>query len=251
MQFTIFLPEQSDHVKCPAIFWLSGLTCNEDNFITKAGAQRAAARNGIVLICPDTSPRELNIEGQDDSYDFGSGAGFYLNATKAPWSDNYQMYDYITKELFDLVGSSFPVDTARVSIMGHSMGGHGALICYLKNPSKYRSVSAFAPICNPMECTWGVKAFSGYLGNDMEEWRKYDACELLKDFKGEGNEILIDQGTADAFLEQNQLLPERFEEICKLKQIPLTLRMQKGYDHSYFFIASFIDDHIEHHLKYF
>jgi len=230
------------------LYWLSGLTCTDENFITKAGAQRAAAARGLLLVCPDTSPRGCNIPGEDASWDFGSGAGFYVDATQEPWAKHYRMYSYITDELPRLVGAALPADLSRQSITGHSMGGHGALICALKNPGKYRSVSAFAPISNPIECPWGVKAFSGYLGDDRSAWREWDATELAKSYAGPKLDILVSQGTADSFLTDKQLLPEALAAAASNNDaLALTLNMEEGYDHSYYFIATFIDQHIEHH----
>ncbi|KAK6195208.1 hypothetical protein SNE40_000682 [Patella caerulea] len=247
MKFGVFLPPAASGGKVPVIYWLSGLTCTEQNFVTKAGAQKYAAEHGLIIVAPDTSPRGVNIEGEDDSYDFGSGAGFYVDATQDKWQTNYRMYSYITKELPTLINENFPTIPDRQSIMGHSMGGHGALICTLKNPGKYRSVSAFSPICNPVNCPWGQKAFNGYLGADQAVWKTYDACELARQYNGPALDILVDQGKADNFLTQKQLLPENLVEVCSEKKIPITLRMQEDYDHSYFFIASFIEDHIRHH----
>ncbi|XP_035693147.1 S-formylglutathione hydrolase-like [Branchiostoma floridae] len=250
MNFGVYLPPQAESGKCPVLYWLSGLTCTEQNFVTKACAQRAAAKHGIIIIAPDTSPRGCNIEGEEDGWDFGTGAGFYVNATEDKWKTNYRMYSYVTEELPSVVNSSFPVDSDRQSIFGHSMGGHGALICYLKNPGKYRSVSAFAPICNPINCPWGQKAFSGYLGSNKDTWKEYDASELVKKYQGPPVDILIDQGKADNFLPAGQLLPDNFVAACKESKVPVVLRMQEGYDHSYYFMASFMDDHIKHHAKH-
>jgi S-formylglutathione hydrolase len=249
MKFSVFLPPNaSSDRRVPVIYYLSGLTCTDENFITKAGAQRAAAKHGIALICPDTSPRGVPIEGDHDSWDFGVGAGFYVNATEEKWARHYRMYDYVTRELPTLVNQNLPVDPARVSIFGHSMGGHGALICALKNPGLYKTVSAFAPICNPINCPWGQKAFRGYLGENQEAWKEWDATCLVKGYNGPPLDILIDQGTADNFLPQGQLLPEAFEAASRENShIGLKLRMQEGYDHGYYFIATFIEDHIEHH----
>lgn len=248
MKFGIFLPPQSETTKVPVIYFLSGLTCTEVNFITKAGSQRYAAEHGVAVVCPDTSPRGCNIEGEDDSYDFGSGAGFYIDATEEKWSTNYNMFSYVTKELPAIIESNFNVEPTRKSIFGHSMGGHGALICFLKNPGMYLSVSAFAPICNPINCPWGIKAFSGYLGPDKESWKQWDATELVKSYKSPlVSYILIDQGTDDEFLSKKQLLPEAFVESCRDNNIPLVLRKQDGYDHSYYFIATHVEDHIKHH----
>mmetsp|Transcript_4061 Transcript_4061/g.7843 ORF Transcript_4061/g.7843 Transcript_4061/m.7843 type:complete len:288 (-) Transcript_4061:194-1057(-) len=247
MKFSVFLPPQAEHTKVPALYWLSGLTCNEDNFIQKAGACKYAAKEGIALICPDTSPRGTDIEGEHDGWDFGSGAGFYVNATEEKWKDNYNMYDYVTKELISLAEADLPITNVR-SVFGHSMGGHGALICYLKNPGLYKSVSAFAPICNPVNCPWGLKAFSGYLGENKEDWKAYDATELVAS-AGVKDAILIDQGADDNFYTGKQLLPENFVAACKQAGTPLTYRLQPGYDHSYWFIQSFVEDHITFHAQ--
>lgn len=250
MNFGIYLPPQAESCKVPVVYWLSGLTCTEQNFITKAGAQKYAAEHGIVIVAPDTSPRGCNIEGEDEAYDFGSGAGFYVDATEEKWKKNYRMYSYVTKELPDVINRNFPVLEDKQSIMGHSMGGHGALISFLKNPGQYRSVSAFAPICNPVDCPWGQKAFSGYLGDNKSVWEQYDACHLVKDFEGHPSDILIDQGKADNFLSAGQLLPDKFVAACAEAKVPVVLRMQEDYDHSYYFIATFIGEHIAHHAKY-
>eukprot|EP00245_Coleochaete_scutata_P005695 TRINITY_DN19432_c0_g1_i1.p1 TRINITY_DN19432_c0_g1~~TRINITY_DN19432_c0_g1_i1.p1 ORF type:complete len:377 (-),score=61.04 TRINITY_DN19432_c0_g1_i1:211-1341(-) len=252
MKFHLFFPPSAATQKVPVIYWLSGLTCTDENFIQKSGAQRMAAEKGVAIVAPDTSPRGLNIEGESDSWDFGVGAGFYLNATVDKWK-NWRMYDYITEELPMVLAAHFPtqLDTSQSSIMGHSMGGHGALVVALKNPGKYKAVSAFSPICNPMECPWGVKAFTGYLGDDKESWAEYDATVLVKKYRGPKLDILIDQGDKDNFYIQKQLLPEHFQHACEEAGLPLTLRFQGGYDHSYFFISSFIDDHISLHAKAF
>jgi len=246
MRFGVFIPPQAEAGAVPVLFWLSGLTCTEENFVVKAGAQRVAAELGLALVVPDTSPRGLKIPGEDESYDFGSGAGFYVDATEAPWSRGYRMYSYITQELFTLVAATFPVDAARVGIFGHSMGGHGALTLALKNPDRYKSVSAFAPICSPLRCPWGEKAFSGYLGADRAPWREYDATALIEDRGWAGPAILVDQGTSDQFLD-GQLKPELLAKACGEAGVALDLRMQQGYDHSYFFIATFIEDHLRFH----
>ncbi len=245
MTFGIYLPPQADAGPVPALYWLSGLTCTHENFTTKAGAQRVAAELGMALIMPDTSPRGINLPGEDDSYDFGSGAGFYLNATHAPWDAHYRMYDYVVTELPALINAHFPIAGERVSISGHSMGGHGALTIALKNPDRYRSVSAFAPIVAPMRCPWGRKALFGYVDGGEDAWRQYDATELVaqRQFPGE---IFVDQGAADEFLEE-QLQPELFVAACKAAGQPLRMRMREGYDHSYYFIASFIAEHLEFH----
>lgn len=245
MIFAVYVPPQARHEKVPVLFWLSGLTCNDENFSTKAGAQQYAAEHGLMLVMPDTSPRGVDIAGEDDSYDFGSAAGFYLNATQEPWSQHYRMYDYVVDELPALIAEHFPADLQRCAISGHSMGGHGALTIALKNPGRYRSVSAFAPIVAPTQVPWGQKAFSGYLGSDQSTWQAYDAVELIKN-GAEKIPLLIDQGDADDFLQQ-QLKPELLQAACAEHGFDLTLRMQPGYDHSYFFIATFIEDHIRYH----
>lgn len=204
-----------------------------------------------MIVCPDTSPRGCNIPGEDDSWDFGTGAGFYVDATQEPWSKNYRMYSYVTKELPDLINSNFPSLPDNQSIMGHSMGGHGAMICALKNPGKYRSVSAFAPICNPSQCHWGKKALGGYLGTtDSGVWSNWDATELVKKYNGPPLELFLDQGKEDQFLKDDQLLPQNLVTACKDSQMPVILHLREGYDHSYFFISSFIGDHIEYHMRY-
>ncbi|XP_077987311.1 S-formylglutathione hydrolase-like isoform X2 [Glandiceps talaboti] len=250
MTFGVYLPPQIESEKCPVLYWLSGLTCTEQNFVTKAGAQRVAAEHGIVIVAPDTSPRGCKIEGEDDSYDFGSGAGFYVDATEDKWKTNYRMYSYITKELPEIINSNFNVKPGVASIFGHSMGGHGALICTLKNPGKYKSVSAFAPICNPMECPWGQKAFNGYLGANQESWKEYDATQLVSKYNGPVLDILIDQGQGDNFYSGKQLLPENFVSACRDNKVPVVFRLQEGYDHSYYFIATYVEDHIKHHAKH-
>ena len=246
MRCAIYLPPQASQRKVPLLFWLSGLTCTEENFPVKAGAQRVAAELGMAIVAPDTSPRGVRFPGDDASYDFGLGAGFYVDATEAPWAANYRMYSYIVKELFDLVGANFAVDTARVGIAGHSMGGHGALTIGLKHPERFRSISAFSPIVSPMRCPWGEKALTGYLGSDRAAWPDYDATELLARRGWKGGPILVDQGTKDQFLD-TQLKPELLRTACEQAGVPLQLRMQEGYDHSYFFIATFIEDHLRHH----
>ena len=246
MVFAIFLPPQAERQRVPVLYWLSGLTCTDENFMQKAGAQRVAAELGIAIVCPDTSPRGTDLPGEHDSYDFGSGAGFYVNATQPPWDEYYNMYDYVTRELPELVEAHFPLTASR-GISGHSMGGHGALVCHLRNPARYRSVSAFAPICHPSGCSWGQKALSAYLGDDRDDWARYDAA-LLIGHAEEKLPMLIDQGTADIFL-SDQLKPETLQQACIAANHPLTLRMQDGFDHSYFFIATFIEDHLRHHAK--
>ena len=246
MRFGVYMPPQAPAERVPILYWLSGLTCTEENFIVKAGAQRMAAELGLALVVPDTSPRGLNLPDEAQSYDFGLGAGFYVDATQAPWSGGYRMYSYVTQELPALIAEHFALDPVRAGIFGHSMGGHGALTIALKNPANYKSVSAFAPIAAPMRCSWGEKALTGYLGPDRETWREYDASALIEARGWTGAPILIDQGTADSFLE-TQLKPQLFAEACRAANVPLELRMQTGYDHSYFFIASFVEDHLRHH----
>ncbi|OAB60882.1 S-formylglutathione hydrolase [Leptolyngbya valderiana BDU 20041] len=246
MRFSLYLPPLAETERVPVLYWLSGLTCTEENFMTKAGAQRYAAEYGLILVAPDTSPRNLGLTGEDEDWDFGSGAGFYVDATQEPWNRHYQMYSYVTEELPALVAEAFPVDTSRQSVFGHSMGGHGALVCALRNPSRYQSVSAFAPIAAPMRCPWGEKAFRGYLGGNRQDWKLYDASELVAS-SGWNRPILIDQGEADSFLSQGQLLPEVFEDACKAAGVEVQLRRQPGYDHSYYFMATFMEDHVRYH----
>lgn len=248
MRFGVFLPPQATSGRVPVLYWLSGLTCTEENFIVKAGAQRVAAALGLAIVVPDTSPRGLGIPGEGDSYDFGLGAGFYVDATEAPWSHGYRMYSYITEELAAEVAGTFPVDSNRVGIFGHSMGGHGALTIALKNPGRYKSVSAFAPIASPMHCPWGEKALSGYLGADRARWREYDATALIEDRGWTGPPIMVDQGTKDQFL-QSQLKPELLQDACQRSGVAFDLRLRDGYDHSYFFIATFIEDHLRFHAQ--
>jgi S-formylglutathione hydrolase len=250
MRFAVYLPPQAERRRVPVLWYLAGLTCTEETFMVKAGAQRVAAELGLALVAPDTSPRGVQLAGDSDAWDFGIAAGFYLDATEEPWSRHYRMYSYVTRELAQVVEKGFPVDPKRQGIFGHSMGGHGALTIGLKNPDRYRSISAFAPISAPMHCPWGQKAFGGYLGPDRERWRDYDACELVRALPGVSGRppILVDQGLADAFLEQ-QLMPERLEQACKSAGYPLTLRRQPGYDHGYYFISTFIEDHLRHHAR--
>jgi len=249
MRFGVYLPPAAQEGPVPVLFWLSGLTCTEDNFIVKAGAQRVAAELGVAIVAPDTSPRGLNYPGDSESYDFGVGAGFYVDATQAPWANGYRMYSYITKELFQLVAKGFAVDPSRAGIFGHSMGGHGALTIGLKNPDLFKTISAFSPIVSPTRCPWGEKALSGYLGDDRDTWADYDATLLVKRYGWSGPALLIDQGTDDQFLE-TQLKPELFVAACADAKVPLDLRMQQGYDHSYFFISTFIEDHLRHHAAH-
>jgi S-formylglutathione hydrolase len=248
MRFGLFLPPQAQAGRVPVLYWLSGLSCTEENFIIKAGAQRIAAELGLAIAVPDTSPRGVRNPGDDESYDFGLGAGFYVDATAMPWARNYRMYSYVTAELPRLVAEQFPVDAERVGIFGHSMGGHGALTVALKNPGKYRSVSAFAPIASSMRCPWGEKALTGYLGTDRAAWRAYDSTALIAERGWKGPPILVDQGTQDQFLD-SQLHPELLQEACARAGVPLELRMREGYDHSYFFVATFIEDHLRFHAR--
>lgn len=256
MRFSVYLPPQalnqastSAAPTVPALFYLAGLTCTEETFPIKAGAQRFAAQHGIALIAPDTSPRGANVPGETDAWDFGVGAGFYVDATQEPWSKHWRMYTYVRDELRETVLRELPIDGERLGIFGHSMGGHGALVLALRNPRIYRSVSAFAPIAAPTRCPWGEKAFSGYLGDDREAWKQYDASELVAKAPHKfAQGLLVDQGLADTFLE-NQLNPDVFEAACKAAGQPLTLRRHAGYDHGYFFIQSFIEDHLAHHAR--
>jgi S-formylglutathione hydrolase len=251
MKFSVFVPPQAERGKVPVVYYLAGLTCTEETFMIKAGAQRRAAELGLMLVAPDTSPRGVPLPGDSESWDFGVGAGFYLDATQEPWSKHYKMYSYVTQELPALIEANFPVDPKRVGIFGHSMGGHGALTIGLRNPgNRYRSISAFAPIGAPKQVPWGLKAFTNYLGPDRDTWSAYDATELMKKSANAPSRpaILIDQGLADQFLE-TQLKPEVFEEACREAGQALTLRRQPGYDHGYYFISSFVDDHLRHHAR--
>jgi len=243
MKFAVYLPPQAEHGKCPVLYWLSGLTCTEQNFIIKCGAQRYAAEHGVIIVAPDTSPRGEHV-ANDEAYDLGQGAGFYVNATQAPWSAHFHMYDYIVSELPALIEANFPVN-GKWAISGHSMGGHGALVIALRNPGRYRSVSAFSPIVAPSQVPWGEKALGAYLGTNREAWTQYDATALIANAK-ERLHLLIDQGEADEFL-ANQLKPQLLQAACEAAGHPLTLRLQPGHDHSYYFIASFIGEHIVHH----
>ncbi len=248
MTFAIFLPPQAENGSVPLLTWLSGLTCTDENFVTKAGAQQFAASHGVAVLAPDTSPRGEGVpDDPQGAYDFGLGAGFYVNATEAPWSTHYHMYDYVTAELPQLVAETFPVDMTRQGIFGHSMGGHGALTIALKNPGRFKSASAFAPIVAPSQVPWGQKALAGYLGEDRSAWAAHDTCALIPN-ASERLPLLVDQGSDDPFLAK-ELRPELLEETCKAHGHPLTLRMQPGYDHSYFFIATFMADHIRHHAE--
>lgn len=246
MNVAVYLPPQAaTGERLPVLYWLSGLTCNEQNFITKAGAQRYAAEHGIILVAPDTSPRGDDV-ADAEGYDLGKGAGFYLNASEQPWAQHYRMHDYVVQELPALIEATFPASAAR-GICGHSMGGHGALVLALRNPGRYRSVSAFSPIVAPSQVPWGEKAFSAYLGDDRAAWAQWDATALIAGAE-ERLPLLVDQGDADEFLD-GQLQPQRLAEACEAAGHPLTLRMQPGYDHSYYFIASFIGEHIAHHAR--
>lgn len=248
MVFGIYLPPQIEQgQKLPVLYWLSGLTCTDENFMQKAGAQRLAAELGLILVAPDTSPRGAEVPADPEgAWDFGLGAGFYLNATQKPWAKHYRMLDYVVHELPSILGAHFPITDKR-GISGHSMGGHGALVCALRNPGYYQSVSAFAPIAHPCDCPWGEKAFSHYLGEDKSLWRDWDATLLLAGAR-ERLPILVDQGDHDGFM-QDQLKPEALQKAALQVGYPLTLRIQAGYDHSYYFIASFIDDHLRHHAQ--
>lgn len=246
MTFSLFLPNKETFSNPPLFWWLSGLTCTDDNFTHKAGAQKAAARLGVAMIMPDTSPRGEEIADSED-WDLGQGAGFYLNATEKPWAPHYQMYDYITKELSAIAHDHFQLNGPEF-ISGHSMGGHGALVIGLRNSDRFRSITAFAPIVNPIEVPWGVKAFTEYLGDDQETWKEWDATELLKQHTGKEIPVLIDQGDADSFYEK-QLQPSKIAAAADEKKYPLTVRMQKGHDHSYYTIATFIEEHLEFHLS--
>ncbi|MDQ5770421.1 S-formylglutathione hydrolase [Thiothrix subterranea] len=248
MTFSVYLPPQAAHGNVPALYWLSGLTCTDDNFRVKAGAQRYAAEQGIALIIPDTSPRGDDVPDVPERYDLGQGAGFYVNAIQPPWDKHFRMYDYVVEELPHLVEANLPLIPGVKSISGHSMGGHGALIAALKNPGVYRSVSAFAPICHPLNGEWGKGCFAAYLGENTALWEAYDATCLVQ-AGAHVPEILIDQGTADEFLSEGQLLPEVFQAACLQAEQPLSLRMQEGYDHSYHFIATFIGEHIAWHAR--
>ncbi|MBE9560797.1 MAG: S-formylglutathione hydrolase [Proteobacteria bacterium] len=246
MTFSVYLPPRATTGKVPALYWLSGLTCTDDNARTKAGMQRYAAEHGIALIFPDTSPRGDDVPDEVDRYDLGQGAGFYVNATRSPWNKQFHMYDYVTQELPELLEANLPILANVRAISGHSMGGHGALICALKNPDSYRSVSAFSPICHPTESAWGKGCFTAYLGDDIQTWQEYDATELVRN-GAKVKDILIEQGGADEFYDEGQLLPEDFQAACDSNGQALTLRVQDGYDHSYHFIATYVGEHIAYH----
>ena len=247
MNFSIFFPDEKINSNVPGLIYLAGLTCTDETFITKAGALKYASEHGMALICPDTSPRDAGVDGEDKDWDFGTGAGFYLDAEKEPWAQNYRMYSYITKELICIMDNEFDIDIKKIGIFGHSMGGHGALTIFLKNQDIFKSVSAFAPICNPMKCPWGKKAFTNYLGTEIEKWKSYDACHLVTK-NPTSVEILVDQGLSDAFLKE-QLYPHKFLEACKSANVNLKFRQHEGYDHGYYFISTFMADHVEHHAK--
>jgi len=247
MRFSVYLPPRAASQQVPVVYWLSGLTCTDDNARTKGGMQRYAAELGLALVFPDTSPRGTDVADAPNRYDLGKGAGFYVNATQAPWSQHYRMYDYVTRELPQLIENEFPVLPDMKSVCGHSMGGHGALICALKNPGAYRSVSAFAPICNPTVCSWGQGCFEAYLGADQAAWHAYDATSLVT-AGAQPIPLFIDSGTGDEFL-ADQLYPQNLEAACRARDFPLTLRMQQDYDHSYHFIATFIGEHLAYHAE--
>jgi S-formylglutathione hydrolase len=248
MKFSVYLPPQASSQTVPALVYLAGLTCNEETFMVKAGAQRLAAEMGMALIAPDTSPRGAGITGESDSWDFGAGAGFYLDATQAPWSTHYRMESYLLQDLLPLIGDALPIDTHRLGLTGHSMGGHGALTLALRHPKRFKSLSALAPICAPSQCPWGHKAFNGYLGDAPEAWQQHDASALmgLRSTALFAQGILIDQGLGDKFLD-TQLHPHLFAQACAKAGQPLTLRRHAGYDHGYYFISTFIEDHLRHH----
>jgi len=246
MTFSIYLPENPSGEKQKTLIWLSGLTCTEENFRVKSGVQRFASEHNMIIVSPDTSPRGEDVP-DDPNYDFAQGAGFYLDATEEPWSKNFNMYSYVVEELVQLIQDHFPVDSNRLGISGHSMGGHGALTIAIKNPDVFKSVSAFSPICNPVKIPWGQKAFTKYLGGGESLWNGYDSCSLIGS-QGWQKDILIDQGEEDEFL-TDQLKPDSFAKACQDNNVSLTLRMQPGFDHSYFFIATFIQDHIDWHSQ--
>jgi S-formylglutathione hydrolase len=250
MKFSVYIPPQALEAPVPVLFFLAGLTCTEETFMIKAGAQRYAAEHGIMLVAPDTSPRNTGFAGVADHWDFGDGAGFYLDATEAPWNQRFRMESYLVQDLLPLIMAEFPARAGSVGIFGHSMGGHGALTLALRHPDLFRSVSAFAPITAPMQSPWGQKAFGLYLGADQEAWREHDACELMAQRSSQlTSGILIDQGLNDQFLRQKQLLPELFEAACEKAGQPLSLRRHAGYDHGYYFIASFMHDHLAFHAE--
>jgi S-formylglutathione hydrolase len=246
MTFQVYVPEHAPGAKLPVLWWLSGLTCTHANAMEKCEYKRACAEHGIILVGPDTSPRGDDVP-DDEAYDFGKGAGFYVDAMQDPWAKHFRMRSYVEQELPELIADAFPVDMDRQGISGHSMGGHGALTVSLRNPGRFRSTSAFAPIVSPMNCPWGEKALTGYIGDDRSAWREYDACALIED-GARLPDLLVDQGRADNFLDE-QLKTHLLDEACRKADIPATIRMQEGYDHSYFFVSSFIDDHIAWHAE--
>jgi S-formylglutathione hydrolase len=248
MNFSVYIPHQASVTKLPVLYFLSGLTCTEENFMAKAGAQRYAAELGLILVAPDTSPRHTGIPGENTDWDFGTGASFYIDATQAPWNQHFQMYSYAIQELPTLIAAQFPADTIRQSIFGHSMGGHGALVCGLRNGDRYRSISAFAPLAAPSQSEWGQKALMGYLGSDPTHWSLYDATLIASSLGVESPPILIDQGLSDPYLAQ--LLPEKFVKACQTNHLKITYREHPHYDHSYYFIATFIEDHIRFHARH-
>ncbi|OZI77165.1 S-formylglutathione hydrolase [Bordetella genomosp. 12] len=249
MRFSVFLPQQAESGRVPVLFYLAGLTCTEETFMIKAGAQRLAAEHGVMLVSCDTSPRGAGVPGETDQWDFGAGAGFYLDARTAPYAPHYRMETYVAAELFDLATRDLPGDAARAGLFGHSMGGHGALTLALRHPGRWASVSAFAPIAAPTRCPWGKKAFAGYLGEDTALWAQHDASELMRGLSNPYPQgILIDQGLSDQFLAE-QLYPEAFEAACQQAGQPLTLRRHEGYDHGYYFISTFMADHIRFHVE--
>ena len=247
MRFSVYQPPQAQQQRVPVVFFLAGLTCTEETFMIKAGAQRYAAELGLMLVSMDTSPRQTSIPGETDNWDFGAGAGFYLDATQTPWSQHYRMESYVTQELRNIIVEQFPADPNRIGIFGHSMGGHGALTLALRHPELFRSVSAFAPICAPIHCPWGQKAFGNYLGEDQQTWRKYDATALIEDGL-RAPDLLIDQGLSDQFLTE-QLYPHRLENACAAVGQELTLRYHQDYDHSYYFIGTFMEEHLKYHRE--
>ena len=251
MNFSVFLPDSAgdEGTRLPVLYWLSGLTCTDENFMQKSGIQKLAARHKLIVVAPDTSPRGLGLAGENESWSFGEGAGFYVDATEEPWSRNYRMYSWVAKELPDLIRSRFPVDHGRQSIFGHSMGGHGALVIALKNPGMFRSASAFSPICAPTRCPWGTYAFERYLGHNQEIWKDWDTVELLKKQAGDVP-MLVDQGSEDEFLKSGQLRTDLLQDVVKETSSPAEIRMQTGYDHSYYFVGSFLEDHVRFHDHY-
>lgn len=249
MNFSIYLPPEAENNRVPVLYWLSGLTCTDENFVAKGGAQQHAAEQGIAIVVPDTSPRGEGVpDDPDGGYDFGLGAGFYVNATEQPWNRHYQMYDYVVDELPALVNSQFPLDSEKTGIFGHSMGGHGALTIALKNPQRYKSASAFSPICSPMNCPWGEKALRNYIGSNLQDWEPYDTTALVR-AATTCLPVLVDQGDADEFL-QEQLNTDLLSTVIAEADYPMEIRMQPGYDHSYFFISTFVGDHIRFHKQH-